>query len=192
MKTSLSQNYLMNQVHCTLSFCVPLVAQILKNLPAMWETWVQSLGWKDPLEKGMATHSSILACKIPWTQRSLVGYYCPRGHKESDTMEWLTLLVFLDCVYKAWWDYMFCLRCIAKKILNIDNQFSVLSYTVQILVNFPWCKSLLAQFIFPVMITHSNSLFINSVSIYWAPVRIPTFEMHTSILGRQIRQVIQM
>ena len=38
-----------------------LVAQLVKNLPAMWETWVQSLGWKDPLEKGKATHSSILA-----------------------------------------------------------------------------------------------------------------------------------
>ena len=42
-----------------------LVAQRVKNLPAMWETWVQSLGWEDPLEEGMATHSSILAWKIP-------------------------------------------------------------------------------------------------------------------------------
>ena len=44
-----------------------LVAQTLKNLPAMWETWVQSLGWEDPLEKEMAAHSSILAWRIPWT-----------------------------------------------------------------------------------------------------------------------------
>ena len=44
-----------------------LVAQLVKNLPAMQETWVQSLGWKDPLEKGKATHSSILAWRIPWT-----------------------------------------------------------------------------------------------------------------------------
>ena len=42
-----------------------LVAQIVKNLPAMWETWVRSLGRKDPLEEGMATHSSILAWRIP-------------------------------------------------------------------------------------------------------------------------------
>ena len=42
-----------------------LVAQLVKNLPAMWETWVQSLGWEDPLEKGKATHSSILAWRIP-------------------------------------------------------------------------------------------------------------------------------
>ena len=44
-----------------------LVAQLEKNLPAMRETWVQSLGWADPLEKGKATHSSILAWRIPWT-----------------------------------------------------------------------------------------------------------------------------
>ena len=43
------------------------VAQLIKNPPAMWETWVQSLGWEDPLEKGKATHSSILAWRIPWT-----------------------------------------------------------------------------------------------------------------------------
>ena len=45
-----------------------LVAQTVKNLPAMWETWVQSLGWEDPLEEGMATHSTFLACRIPWTE----------------------------------------------------------------------------------------------------------------------------
>ena len=45
-----------------------LVAQRLKHLPAMWETWVRSLGWEDPLEKEMATHSSILAWRIPWTE----------------------------------------------------------------------------------------------------------------------------
>ena len=44
-----------------------LVAQLVKNLPAMWETWVQSLGWENSLEKGKATHSVILAWRIPWT-----------------------------------------------------------------------------------------------------------------------------
>ena len=44
-----------------------LVAQLIKNSPAVWETWVQSLSWEDPLEKGKATHSSILAWRIPWT-----------------------------------------------------------------------------------------------------------------------------
>ena len=51
---------------------VSLVAQMVKNLLAMQESRVQSLGWEDPLEKGMATHSSILAWRIPWTEE-------PRG-----------------------------------------------------------------------------------------------------------------
>ena len=45
-----------------------LVAQLVKNLPVMQETWVQSLDWEDPLEKGMVTHSSILAWRIQWTE----------------------------------------------------------------------------------------------------------------------------
>ena len=45
-----------------------LVAQMVKNVPAMLETWVQPLGWEDPLEEGMATHSSILSWRIPWTE----------------------------------------------------------------------------------------------------------------------------
>ena len=44
-----------------------LVCQLVNNLPAMWEPWVQSLGWEDPLEKGKATQSNILAWRIPWT-----------------------------------------------------------------------------------------------------------------------------
>ena len=55
-----------------------LVAQLLTNPPAMQETWVRSLGWEDPLEKGKATHSRILAWRIPWT---------PWGHKGSDITE---------------------------------------------------------------------------------------------------------
>ena len=47
-----------------------LMAQMVKRLPAMRETQVQSLGWEDPLEKEMATHSSILAWKIPWTEET--------------------------------------------------------------------------------------------------------------------------
>ena len=48
-----------------------LVAQLVKNLPVMQETWVRSLGWEDPLEKRMATHSRILAWRIPWTIQSI-------------------------------------------------------------------------------------------------------------------------
>ena len=58
---------------------------MVKNLAAMQETWVQSLGWEDTLEQGMATHSSILAWRIH-EQRSLLGY-SPWGRKESDTTE---------------------------------------------------------------------------------------------------------
>ena len=65
-----------------------LVVQMIKNLPAIWEAQVQSLGWEDPLEERRATHSSILAWRIPWT-RSLAGYIS-RGHKESDMTERLT------------------------------------------------------------------------------------------------------
>ena len=61
------------------------MVQRLKCLPAMQETWVRSLGWEDPLEKEMATYSSILAWRIPWTEE-LVDY-SPGGHKESDTTE---------------------------------------------------------------------------------------------------------
>ena len=60
-----------------------LVAWLVKNLTSVLETWVQSLGWEDPLEEGMATHSSTDAWR---RQRSLVGY-SPWGHKDSDTTE---------------------------------------------------------------------------------------------------------
>ena len=62
------------------------VAQLIKTLPAMGEIWLQSLGWEGSLEKGKATHSSILACRIPWT------VYNPWGRKEADTTEQLTFL----------------------------------------------------------------------------------------------------
>ena len=50
----------------------------VKNLPAMQETWVPSLGWEDPLEEGMATHSSVLAWRIPWTEEP-GGLHSPRS-----------------------------------------------------------------------------------------------------------------
>ena len=58
---------------------------MVKILPAMWETWVQTLGWEDPLEEGTATHSSILAWRIP--QIGNLAGYSPWGCKESDTTE---------------------------------------------------------------------------------------------------------
>ena len=64
-------NLCMNYVRNILSYAyswASLVAHMVKNLPAMWETQVQSLGQEDPLEEEMATHSSILAWRIPWTK----------------------------------------------------------------------------------------------------------------------------
>ena len=58
------------------------MAQLVKNPPAIWETWVRSLGWEDALEKGKATHSSILAWRIPWAI-----IYRLWGRKELDTTD---------------------------------------------------------------------------------------------------------
>ena len=60
------------------------MVQLVRNLPAMQETWLQSLGWEDPLEKGKATHPSILAWRIPWTIQSM-------GSQRVDTTERLSL-----------------------------------------------------------------------------------------------------
>ena len=68
------------------------VAQMVKNLPAMWETHVQSLGGEDPLEKEMASHSSILAWRILWAEKP--GGLHSKGCKESDMTESLTLSLF--------------------------------------------------------------------------------------------------
>ena len=67
---------------------------MVKCLSTVRETWVQSLGWADPLEKEMATHSSILAWRIPWTEKLGVGY-SPWDHKESDTTEQLILSLLM-------------------------------------------------------------------------------------------------
>ena len=61
------QIFIMKKI-LSVAILTSLVAQAVKYLPAMWETWVQSLGQEDPLEKEMATHSSIHAWKIPWTE----------------------------------------------------------------------------------------------------------------------------
>ena len=58
---------------------------VVRNLPAMQETWFQSLGWEDPLEKEVATHSSILAWEIPWTEELRDTVHGVGGHKELDS-----------------------------------------------------------------------------------------------------------
>ena len=70
-----AHNMIMMKMVITVNICpvllfawASLVAQMVKNLPAKWETWIRSLDWEDPLGKGMATHSSIPAWRIPWTE----------------------------------------------------------------------------------------------------------------------------
>ena len=65
---------------------VSLVAQVVRNPPAMWEIWIQSLGWEDLLKKGKATHSSLLAWRIPWTVKSM--------ESQRDTTERLAFSLF--------------------------------------------------------------------------------------------------
>ena len=72
------------------------VAQTVKNLPAIWETWVQYLGREDPLEKGMATHSSILAWRIPWTEKP--GLLQPMGSQRVGH-DWMTNTYLLTYDY---------------------------------------------------------------------------------------------
>ena len=70
----------------------PQVAQTVRHLPAMWETWIRSPGWEDPLEKELATHSSTLAWKIPWMEES--GRLQSMGSQRV-RLDWTTSLVHI-------------------------------------------------------------------------------------------------
>ena len=82
---------------------------MVKNLPAMQETWVRSLGWDDPLEKEMAIHSSILAWRIPWTENSMQGYN-PWGCKEQDTTERLSVNGKDRCLSAGFYRFFFLMQ----------------------------------------------------------------------------------
>ena len=85
-------------------FRASLVAQMVKRLPTMWETWVRSLGQEDPLEKEIATHSSILAWKIPWTEDpgTLQSMGSQRvGHDWPTSLHFTSLQYILKCVCKC-------------------------------------------------------------------------------------------
>ena len=81
--------------------CASMVTQLLKNLPAMQETWVQFLGWEDPLEKGTAIHSSTLAWRFH-------GLYSPWGHKELDMTEQLSFSLSIKYLRREDGNKMFC------------------------------------------------------------------------------------
>ena len=94
-----------------ISFRASLAAQLVRNPPAMWEIWFRSLGWEDPLEKGKATHSSILAWRIPW------------GHKELDTTERLSLTSFrID-----WFDLLAVQGTVKTLLQHHSSKASILS-----------------------------------------------------------------
>ena len=83
-----------NHLHNTYQVVGFLVAQLVKNPPTMWETWVWSLGWEDPLEKGKATHSSILAWRIPWIVQSM--------GSQRVRHDWVTFTFTFKCLLNAW------------------------------------------------------------------------------------------
>ena len=72
-----------------------LVAQMVRSLSAMWESWVRSLGWEEPLEKEMATHSSILAWKIPWTEECGSPWCCRVRHNWETSLSFRFVIAFI-------------------------------------------------------------------------------------------------
>ena len=122
-------------------YAASLVAQAVKNLLTMQGTWVRSVGGEDPLEKGMATHSSILAWRTPWTEES--DRHSTWGYKQSDTTEWLTLSLHICMyVYKALyiyflskWSYL----CISFHKLHAMSQYTVDHLLESILLFMPHC-----------------------------------------------------
>ena len=89
------------------------MAQSVKNLPAVQETWVRSPGWEDPLEKEMATHSSIIAWKISWTEEP--GELQSKGPQRVGTTERITLTYFLSYILGILVFYRIlnaCLKCL--------------------------------------------------------------------------------
>ena len=94
-----------------------LMAQLVKNLPAIQETQVWSLGWEDPLEEEMVTHSSVLAWKISWTEKPGGLQSSPKGHKESDLIEHLN-------THTHQWTYGWFMLMVGRSQHNTVKQLS--------------------------------------------------------------------
>ena len=87
--------YIYADTHIYTNIWTSLLTQHVKNPPAVWETWVWSLGWEDPLEKGMATHSSILAWRISWTVHGVT-----KRQTQLRDFQFTSLHIYI-CIYKA-------------------------------------------------------------------------------------------
>ena len=97
-----------NLAFTVLVFCwASWVVQTVKNLPVMWETWIRSLSWEDPLEEGMAIHSSILAWRIPWTEEP---GRLPSMRLQSVRHDWASLL--------GWFKYSHFLSCASESMVG--------------------------------------------------------------------------
>ena len=133
---------LMKQILTRLSFSLlsrtiggaSLVAQTVKCLPTMRETWVQSLGGEDPLEKEMTTHPSILAWKIPWTEE--LGRLQSMGLQRV-RHDWVTSLHYRWCCVNNRRHLMS--DCLS--ICDISGNWCLMNRFLNILWSFPWCQS---------------------------------------------------
>ena len=132
-----------------------LVAQMVKNPPVKRETWIGSLGWEDPLEEGVATHSSILAWRIPWTEEP--GGLQSVGSQESDTPEWLSTHSNhpSQVGWDIWWPWS-----------NVVIFWSLRSFLETSLINGCWLSiplnSILTVFLRAIANTDRSFLFIFS------------------------------
>ena len=123
------------------SVCASLVAQMVKNLPAMRETWVQSLGWEDPLEKGTATHSSILTRRSPWTEKP--GEPGVQGVAKSQI--WLSdfhlYSIYLHFWYCLVWEFVNMATETMKVIINpFENSHELVLLLFSLLSLSTWLK----------------------------------------------------
>ena len=159
---------------CIYQMKASLVAQIVKNLPAMQETWVWSLGWEDPWRRSWQPNSSILAWRTPWTEKP--GGYSPCSHKELDMIEllstWKTIYWYLDVAFSPIRNDTAALDCILNSYCNLHvpscNQVLCLKNSfvvVQLLSHVQFCETpwIAAHQVFP-SITISQ---FAQTHVYW-------------------------
>ena len=130
-----------NCFHFPSFYLASLVAQLVKNQPAMWETWIWSLGLEDPLEKGMATHSSILVWRIPWTGIIVHG-------SQRDGHEWATFIIChevmgLDAMILVFWVLSFKLAFSLSSFTHIKGLFTSSSLSAIRVVSFAYLRLLI-------------------------------------------------